>query len=86
VLFKTKKFGKFMGNINHWVIYTDRDTKGIEDIMLLVVDYDFPIWKNVNMGIQANYYKRIARYKNYPDFEPISKDYYELKALVSMTF
>lgn len=86
VLFKTKKFGKFMGNINHWVIYTDRDTKGIEDIMLLVVDYDYPIWKNVNLGIQANYYKRIARYKNYPDFEPISNDYYELKALVSMTF
>jgi hypothetical protein len=86
VLFRTKKFGKFMGNFNHWVIYTNRDTEGFENIMLLIADYDYPIWKNVNIGIQANYYKRLARYKNYPDFENSSNDYYELKALVSMTF
>lgn len=86
VLFKTKKFGKFMGDVHHWVIYTNRDAKGVEDIILLVVDYDYPIWKNVNVGIQANYYKRIAHYENYPSFEHINNDYYELKALVSMTF
>jgi Domain of unknown function (DUF3943) len=86
VLFKTKKFGKFMGDFNHWVIYTNRDTEGVENIMLLIVDYDYPIWKNVNLGVQANYYKRIASYKNYPNFEHITNDYYELKALVSLTF
>jgi hypothetical protein len=86
VLFKTRKFGKIMGDINHWVIYTNRDAEGVENIILLIIDYDIPIWKKMNIGIQFNYYKRIAQYKNVPNFEHVNSDYSELKVLASWTF
>lgn len=86
VLFKTKKFGKFIGNVNRWIIYTDSDTKGVEDLLLLVLDYDYPVWQKFNIGLQANYYKRLAHYNAYSDFRHIKNDYYEFKALISLTF
>lgn len=86
VLFKTKKMGSFTGNFNRWVIYTDSDTKGIEDLVLMVVEYDYPIWRKLNIGIQYNYYKHLAHYYNYPKFLNIKNDYNEFKALISLHF
>lgn len=85
-LFKTKRFGKLIGNINRWIIYTDSDTKGKEDLVLLIFDYDYPLGRKFNIGLQANYYKRLAHYNDYPAFRHIKNDYYEFKALINLQF
>jgi Domain of unknown function (DUF3943) len=86
VLFRTEKFGRLTGTFNRWLIFTDRDTKGVEDLMLLIVDYTYPIWRKLNLGVQVNYYKRLARYDNYPAFQHINVGYYDIKTLVGFTF
>lgn len=86
VLFKTQKYGQLTATVNRWLIYTDRDTKGVEDLMLLIVDYNYPIWKKFNLGLQFNYYKRLARYDKYVNFQHINIGYYDIKTLVGLTF
>jgi hypothetical protein len=85
VLFKTKKFGNITGNINKWVIYAG-DTKGIENLLLIIAEYDYPVWRKLNIGLQANYYTRKANYNQYPAFREIKKDYYDFRALISLRF
>jgi hypothetical protein len=86
VVFRTQKFGRITGNFNRWFMFIDRDTKGVEDLMLLIVDYTYPIWRKFNLGLQVNYYKRLARYDNYPAFQHINIGYYDIKTLVGLTF
>lgn len=83
---RTQKYGKFMCNFDRWVIFTDRDAKGVEDLMMLIVDYDYPIWRKLGLGLQFNYYKRLARYEKYANFQNINNHYYEIKTLVGLTF
>lgn len=83
---KTKKWGKLVGNSTRWVIYTDSDTKGVEDIWMMELNYDYPIWKKLNVGLQASYFKRVAHYDKYPNFNRIKNDYYEMKTMISLSF
>jgi hypothetical protein len=85
ILLKTKKFGNITGNINKWVIYAG-DTRGIENLLLIIAGYDYPVWRKLNIGLQANYYMRKANYNQYPAFREIKKDYYDFRALVSLRF
>lgn len=85
VLFKTKNFGKIAANLNKWVIYAD-DTKGMENLMLVIVEYDYPIWRKLNIGFQGNYYVRKADYDYFPAFRKIKKDYFDFRALISLRF
>lgn len=86
VVFRTQKYGKLTGNINRWLIYTDHDTKGIEDLMLIIVEYNYPVWRQFSVGLQVNYYQRLARYSEYVDFSHINNDYYEFKILGGLSF
>ena len=83
---RTEKFGSLTGNINKWLIYTDRDAKGTENLTLMVLEYNYPIWKKLAFGLQTNYYKRLAKYRDYKEFARIKKDYYEFKTMINFTF
>lgn len=86
IMVRTQKYGNFVLNVDRWIIFTHRDTKGIEDVRMLIVDYNYPIWRKFNVGLQVNYYKRLARYDNYPSFQNINKGYYDIKTLVGLAF
>jgi Domain of unknown function (DUF3943) len=86
ILLKSNKYGKLSSNINRWVIYTDRDARGTEDLLLLIAEYNYPVWGRLNLGLQFNYYHRLASYDDYVDFLFKKRAYYELKTLLTMTF
>ena len=86
VIFNTKKFGRLSGNFNNWMIYTSDDTKGYENLSMVIIEYDYPIGRKFNVGLQTTYYQRLAHYNAYPEFRHITNDYYEFKATVGMTF
>ena len=83
---RTEKYGSLTGNINKWTIFTRRDAIGTENLTLMILEYNYPVWKKLALGLQANYYKRLAKYKDLKEFAHIEKDYYELKTMVNFTF
>jgi Domain of unknown function (DUF3943) len=86
VLLQNNKFGKFMGSVNRWVIYPARDARGVEDLVLVNIQYHYPIHSNMNVGLQVNYYKRFANYVDYKEFQKIHNSYHEFKSLLSWSF
>jgi Domain of unknown function (DUF3943) len=86
LLFKTQKLGSIGGNLNRWFIYTANDTKGEEDVMLFIIDYRYPIYKNIQVGLQANLYKRLGHYSQFSDFKNFKNEYYELKSVMTWQF
>jgi Domain of unknown function (DUF3943) len=86
VLLQNKAFGKFFGTMNRWVIYPARDAKGIEDLILVNIQYHYPINTHMNIGLQVNYYKRFANYNDYTEFQKIHNSYHEFKSLLSWSF
>ncbi len=85
VLFATKKFGKISCNINKWVIYAN-DTKGTDNLVLATVEYNYPIGKKLNIGLQSSYYKRTADYNDYSNFRNIKNEYYNFRILAGLRF
>ena len=86
MILRTEKFGRFLANWRRWFMYTKHDAKGTEDINYLLLEYNYPIWRKLNVGIQSNYYKRRANYPDYPTFQNIKKDYHEFKTLLTLMF
>lgn len=86
IYWKHNNIGKLMCNFNRWVIFPARDARGIEDVFLLNLQYQYPIYLSMNIGFQINYYKRLADYPDYEKFRNIKKNYFELKTLLSWSF
>ncbi len=86
IYWQHNNIGRLMSNLNRWVIFSARDARGIEDVFFLNLQYQYPIYQNMNIGFQANYYKRLADYPDYEEFRNIKNNYSEIKTLLSWSF
>lgn len=85
IFFSTKKMGKISCNINKWVLYAS-DTKGTDNLVLTTVEYNYPIGKKLNIGLQSSYFKRTADYNDFSDYRNIKNEYYNFRVLAGLRF
>lgn len=85
-LILTKKYGRIISSFNNWVIYTQRDSPGIERNSVFKLEYYYPIYRNVGLGVEYFHYRRAADYDDYEDYQNIRKRFSELKFLTCIIF
>ena len=86
VFLQTKKYGKLISSFNNWTIFTQRDTPGTERNSIFKIEYYYPIWNNIGLGLEFFNYKRRAHYDDHPDFQDINEGYSELKLSSFISF
>ncbi|MBT8234443.1 MAG: DUF3943 domain-containing protein [Saprospiraceae bacterium] len=81
-----QKWGRIFGSFNNWIIYSEEHLDGIENSTIIKLEYQYPIFKDLLIGIEYYVYRRHAEYKYIPGFENILNKYKELRISLSHDF
>jgi hypothetical protein len=81
-----RKWIRFTGNFNRWVIFPIITAKGKEVSHLIQIDAMIPLTNKLNIGGQYYRYSRNATYPDIPQFNNINHRYNELRMVASYTF
>ena len=80
-----RKFGTFATNLNHFIIYSRSQPKGIENMDLIRAKYLYPIGNRFDLGLQFDYYHRNGNYYNSKGIIRNQSGHQELKLLFGYT-
>ncbi len=82
----SERYGKFLTSYNNWTLYTQRDSPGTEQNSIFKIEYYYPIWNNVGLGVEYFYYRRNANYEELIDYQNVVDGYSELKFSTFISF
>jgi Domain of unknown function (DUF3943) len=62
-----QKYGNLLLRWAHYTIYALEGAKGTDRLNVLSGEYRIPVWKQVELGLQYQHYRRNSDYRDFPD-------------------
>ena len=81
-----KKNGTFTLSYNHFLIYSNQEPKGSENIDLIRSRFLLPVWTKMTLGLQFDYHKSKADYYNNAGFKKNYEGQKEIRFLIGYQF
>ncbi|MBP9197407.1 MAG: DUF3943 domain-containing protein [Saprospiraceae bacterium] len=80
-----RKSGTIAANLNHFIIYSKSQPKGVENLDLIRAKYLYPIGNRFDLGLQFDYYHRNGNYYSSKGIIRNKSGHQELKLLFGYT-
>lgn len=77
-------FGNFIGRVTHLTTYILTGPNGSENVGLIDLRYEYPLFKKVHLGVNYTQYLRYVDYRDFPDYSDYKRSMYELKVYLAL--
>jgi Domain of unknown function (DUF3943) len=78
-----QKYGNLLLRWAHYSIYALEGAKGTDRLNIFTGEYRIPVWKQVELGLQYQHYRRNSDYRDFPD---VNKFLYGFRVEASYRF